>query len=77
MIFYPTPTTPTTLKSSVVGVVGAGSFFVSQFRIICFILRQKITLSVIIPYITGISFGGVGNDEPARSREADGWESYE
>ena len=35
MIFYPTPTTPTTLKSSVVGVVGAGSFFVSQIAHFC------------------------------------------
>ena len=47
MIFYPTPTTPTTLKSSVVGVVGAGSFFVSQFRIICFILKATM-MSLII-----------------------------
>ena len=30
MIFYPTPTTPTTLKSSVVGVVGVGCFFINQ-----------------------------------------------
>ena len=28
--FYPAPTAPTTLRSSVVGAVGAGCFFVSQ-----------------------------------------------